>query len=98
MRLFGGAQHRSDHGRDGAAARITVAFPPPGDTAAQLRGVWGRMRTLAPTAGERLTELSLHGIEAGGKRLRAALVVCTAVAIGGREAVGERVIDAAAAV
>lgn len=56
------------------------------------------MRSVATMPDERLTELALHGIEAGGKRLRAALVVCTAVAVNGREAVGERVIDAAAAV
>jgi heptaprenyl diphosphate synthase len=56
------------------------------------------MRTAAAAPDARLAELALHGIEAGGKRLRPALVICTAVAIGGREAIGERVIDAAAAV
>jgi heptaprenyl diphosphate synthase len=56
------------------------------------------LRAVAATPDERLAQLALHGIEAGGKRLRPALVVCAAVAVGGRDAVGERVIDAAAAV
>ena len=63
-----------------------------------MRRVESRLRAVAATPDERLAELALHGIEAGGKRLRPALVVCAAMAIGGREAVGERVIDAAAAV
>jgi len=98
MRLFGGAQRRTDHGRDGAAAGTTVAFHPAGDTATQLRRVESRLRAVAATPDEQLAELALHGIEAGGKRLRPALVVCAATAIGGRDAVSERVIDAAAAV
>lgn len=56
------------------------------------------MRAVATAPDTRLAELALHGIEAGGKRLRPALVVCAATAVGGRDAVGERVIDAAAAV
>jgi heptaprenyl diphosphate synthase len=75
-----------------------VAFHPAGDTATQLRRVESRLRAVAATPDERLAELALHGIEAGGKRLRPALVVCAATAVGGREAVSERVIDAAAAV
>jgi len=75
-----------------------VAFHPTGSTAAQLRRVESRLRAVATTPDERLAELALHGIDAGGKRLRPALVVCAAMAIGGRDAVSERVIDAAAAV
>lgn len=97
MRLFGGARRRTDHGRDGVAAGTTVAFHA-SDTATQLRRVESRLRAVATTPDERLAELALYGIEAGGKRLRPALVVCAAMAVGGREAVSERVIDAAAAV
>jgi heptaprenyl diphosphate synthase len=75
-----------------------VAFYPSRDTTTQLRRVESRLRAVASTPDERLAELALHGIEAGGRRLRPALVVCAAMAIGGREAVSERVIDAAAAV
>ncbi|MBS1869986.1 MAG: polyprenyl synthetase family protein [Actinobacteria bacterium] len=60
--------------------------------------VESRLRAVAATPDERLAELALHGIEAGGKRLRPALVVCAATAVGGGDAVGERVIDAATAV
>jgi heptaprenyl diphosphate synthase len=98
MRLFGEAQRRTDHGRDGVAAGTTVGFHPPGDTATQLVRVESRLRAVATTPDRRLAQLALHGIEAGGKRLRPALVVCAATAIGGRNAVSERVIDAAAAV
>jgi heptaprenyl diphosphate synthase len=98
MRLFGGAQRRADRGRDGVAAGTTVAFRPVGDTATQLRRVESRLRAVAATPDARLAELALHGIEAGGKRLRPSLVVCAAMTVGGREAISERVIDAAAAV
>ncbi|HEU4703966.1 MAG TPA: polyprenyl synthetase family protein, partial [Conexibacter sp.] len=60
--------------------------------------VESRLRAVATTHNARLTELTLHGVEAGGKRLRPALAICSALAIGGREAVSERVIDAATAV
>lgn len=60
--------------------------------------VESRLRAVATTRDARLAELALHGIEAGGKRLRPALAVCSAIAVGGHEAVGERVIDAATAV
>ncbi len=63
-----------------------------------MRRVESRLRAVATTPDERLAELALHGIEAGGKRLRPALVVCAAMAVGGHEAVSERVIDAATAV
>ncbi|HEX7289810.1 MAG TPA: polyprenyl synthetase family protein [Conexibacter sp.] len=75
-----------------------VAFHPPGDTATQLVRVESRLRAVAVTPDRRLAELALHGIEGGGKRLRPALVVCAATAVGGRNAISERVIDAAAAV
>lgn len=75
-----------------------VAFTPSGDTASHLRRVESRLRTVASTPDEPLAQLSLHGIEAGGRRLRPALVVCAATAVGGRDAVDERVIDAATAV
>ncbi len=75
-----------------------VAFYPSADTAAQLSRVESRLRAVATTPDEQLADLVLHGIEAGGKRLRPALVVCAAMTVGGREAVSERVIDAAAAV
>ncbi|HEV7774439.1 MAG TPA: polyprenyl synthetase family protein [Conexibacter sp.] len=63
-----------------------------------MRRVESRLRAVATTPDEQPAELALHGINAGGKRLRPALVVSAAMAVGGREAVSERVIDAAAAV
>ena len=75
-----------------------VAFHPSGDTAAQLSRVESRLRAVAASPDEQVAQLALHGIEAGGKRLRPALVLGAAMAVGGRDAVGERVIDAAAAV
>jgi len=75
-----------------------VALHPSGEAARQLTRVESRLRAVASTADERLAELALHGIEAGGKRLRPALVVYAAMAVGGRHAVSERVVDAAAAV
>jgi len=77
---------------------MPVAFRPSPDTATQLSRVESRLRDVADTPDRRLAELALHGIEAGGRRLRPALVICAAMAIGGRDAVSERVIDAAAAV
>jgi len=97
MRLFGGAQRRAGGGRDAGAA-TTIGFQPSVETADQLGRVESRLRAVAAEPGERVAELALHGIEAGGKRLRPALVVCSAIAVGGAEAVSERVIDAAAAV
>jgi len=97
MRLFGGAQRRASRGRDAGAA-TTVASHPPADAAAQLSRVESRLRAVAAEPGERLAELALHGIQAGGKRLRPALAVCSAMAVGGPEAVDERVVDAATAV
>jgi heptaprenyl diphosphate synthase len=75
-----------------------VAFHPSAGTAAQLRRVESRLRAVASTPDQHLAELALHGIDAGGKRLRPVLVVSAAMAIGGDEGVGDRVIDAAAAV
>jgi heptaprenyl diphosphate synthase len=75
-----------------------VAFHPPVDTMTQLRRVESRLRAVAATTDAQLAELALHGIEAGGKRLRPALVLSAAIAVGGHEAVTERVVEAAAAV
>lgn len=75
-----------------------VAFHPPAETAVQLRRVESRLRAVAGTPDPRLAELALYGIETGGKRLRPALVLSAAMAVGGRRAVTERVVDAAAAV
>jgi len=75
-----------------------AAFHPSGEAATQLKRVESRLRAVAATPDERLAELALHGIEAGGRRLRPALVVCAAMTVGGLDAVNERVIDAAAAV
>lgn len=66
--------------------------------ATQLMRVESRLRAVATTHNARLTELTRHGLEAGGKRLRPALVISSAIAVGGCEAVSERVIDAATAV
>ena len=63
-----------------------------------LLRVESRLRAVSTTPDAQLTEIALHGIEASGKRLRSALVVCSAIAVGGRHAVSERVIDAATAV
>ena len=66
--------------------------------ATQLMRVESRLRAVATTHNARLTELTVHGLEAGGKRLRPALAIGSAIAVGGRDAVTERVIDAATAV
>jgi heptaprenyl diphosphate synthase len=66
--------------------------------ARQLMRVESRLRAVATTPDARLAELALNGIEAGGKRLRPALVVGSAIAVGGRRAISKRVIDAATAV
>jgi len=60
--------------------------------------VESRLRAVSTTPDAQLSALALHGIEAGGRRLRPALVICSAIAAGGRHAVSERVIDAATAV
>jgi heptaprenyl diphosphate synthase len=75
-----------------------VAFHPPVDTMTQLSRVESRLREVAATADEPLAQLALHGIEAGGKRLRPTLVLSAAIAVGGRDAISERVVEAAAAV
>ncbi len=99
MRFFGGAQRRASRGRDaGAASGQSVAFHPSVDTAISLRRVESRLRAVAAGPGGRLAELALHGVEAGGKRLRPTLVLCSAMTVGGCDAVSERVIDAATAV
>jgi heptaprenyl diphosphate synthase len=56
------------------------------------------LRTATRASDDRLVEMALHVIDAGGKRLRPALVVAAAMAVGGRQAVTERVLDAAVAV
>jgi heptaprenyl diphosphate synthase len=66
--------------------------------AIQLMRVESRLRSVATTHNAQLTEIALHGLEAGGKRLRPALVITSAIAAGGGDAVSERVIEAAAAV
>jgi heptaprenyl diphosphate synthase len=76
-----------------------VAFRSPVDSVAQLRRVEARLRGVATmTCDRRLAQVALHGIEAGGKRLRPALVLSAATAVGGAEAVSARVVDAAVAV
>jgi heptaprenyl diphosphate synthase len=60
--------------------------------------VESRLRAVATMPDARLAEVALNGIEAGGRRLRPALVVGSAIAVGGRQAISERVIDAATAV
>jgi heptaprenyl diphosphate synthase len=76
-----------------------VAFHQTVDATAQLRRVESRLRAVATrTPDERLGEIALHGIDAGGRRLRPALVLSAAIAVGGHDAVTDRVVDAAAAV
>ena len=99
MRLFGGAQRRTRRGREKGAATTIMAVHPPTESAADLRRVESRLRamvTTTPDAG--LARMALHGIDAGGKRLRPALALSAATAVGGRDAVTDRVVDAAAAV
>lgn len=75
-----------------------VAIHPAVDAKTQLRRVESRLRAVATTPNALLGEIALHGIEADGKRLRPALVLSAAMAVGGHEAVTERVVDAATAV
>jgi heptaprenyl diphosphate synthase len=57
-----------------------------------------RLREVVRSSDPRLAEVSLHLIEAGGRRLRPALVLASAIAVGGCDAVSECVVDAAVAV
>lgn len=67
--------------------------------AARLSRVESRLRAVASaTPDPRLAQMTLHAIEAGGKRLRPALVLSAATAVGGPDAVDARVVDAAVAV
>jgi heptaprenyl diphosphate synthase len=76
-----------------------VASHAPANTTVHLHRVERRLRAVARTTSDaHLVEMALHGIEAGGKRLRAILVVSAATAVGGSEAIDERVVDAAATV
>src|SRR6185436_2049910 len=98
VRWLGGAQNHANRGRASGAAGTMVAFHPTMNANAQLSRVESRLRAVAATTPNELGEMALHGIEAGGKRLRPALVLSAAIAVGGREAVTDRVVDAAAAV
>lgn len=76
-----------------------VASRPPADSTPALRRVEARLRALATAMSDRrLAQMTLDAIEAGGKRLRPALALSAAMAVGGVDAVDERVVDAAVAV
>lgn len=98
MRLMGSIPSAAEKQLDAVAASAMAALALPSGAAAELTRVESRLRAVATTADERLTEMALHGIEAGGKRLRPLLAISAAMAVGGRAAVSERVIDAAVAV
>lgn len=66
--------------------------------AAHIARAESRLREVAASVDASLTQIALHLIDAGGKRLRPALAVSSAIAAGGAEAVTPLVIDAAAAV
>jgi heptaprenyl diphosphate synthase len=77
-----------------------AADPFPGAKAAEahMARVEARLREVAARSDQRLGKLALHLIEGGGKRLRPALVVSSAIAACGAEGVTSRVTDAAAAI
>lgn len=77
-----------------AAEWVGVA-PLAGD---HLRRVEARLRDVVEVPSERLAELGLHLVDAGGKRLRPMLVLSAAVAAGGHASVTSRVVDAAVVV
>ncbi len=98
MRSMGASQSAAEGHLDAVAARnrATLALPP--GAAHELRRVESRLRAAARTRDSRLVEMALHVIDAGGKRLRPTLVLASAMAVGGQEAVTDRVLDAAVAV
>jgi heptaprenyl diphosphate synthase len=89
---------RPADGHTAAATSPRTAFQLPAGAAAQLRRVEARLRDVTDVADDTLATMALHAIEAGGKRLRPLLVLSSAIAVGGRDAVSERAIDAAVAV
>lgn len=93
----GVTQSAGDGHLDAVAATPWAPLALPGAAAHELRRVEARLRSAAARE-DCLAALALQLIDAGGKRLRPALVVAAATAVGGPSAVDERVIDAAAAV
>ncbi|HEX2070494.1 MAG TPA: polyprenyl synthetase family protein [Thermoleophilaceae bacterium] len=88
------------NGTGDGSLRQTAATPPfelPGPAAAELQQVETRLRAVATTCNKPVSDIVLHLVEAGGKRLRATLVISAALAVHARS-VNERVIDAAVAV
>jgi len=82
----------------GAAGRTGTVRPPAGATA-ELQRVESRLRAVvSATPDPGLARMAIDTVDAGGKRLRPALVLASATAARGPEAITERVVDAAAAV
>lgn len=99
MRFFGGAQRRTRGGREVGAAGTTGGFHPPPGSAAELQRVELRLRAVvSATPDPGLARMVLDAVDGGGKRLRPALVLASAAAARGPEAITEHVVDAAAAV
>lgn len=74
-------------------------FHPPAGAAAELQRVDSRLRdVVATTPDAGLAQMLLDAVGTSGKRLRPALVLASATAARGPEAITERVVDAAAAV
>lgn len=98
MRLTGATPSAADGHLDAVATSASAPLALPSGAAAELARVESRLRAVAARSDDRLVEMALHGIEAGGKRLRPLLTIAAAMAVGGRAAVTDRVVDAAVAV
>lgn len=98
MRSMGVPQSAGDVHLDAVAVGTGATLALPSGTAHELRRVESRLRAVAMTSDDRLAELALHLIEAGGKRLRPALVLAAAMTVGGHAAISDRAVDAAVAV
>lgn len=88
----------STRSTDRLSVGAALGFSLSADTTQQLSLVEARLRAVVAGSDERLAEMALHLVEAGGKRLRPTLVVAAAIAACGVEGVTARVVDAAVAV
>ncbi len=98
MRSMGASQSAAEGHLDAVVARRRAALALPPGAAHELKRVESRLRAATHAPDDRLVEMALHVIDAGGKRLRPTLVLAAAMAVGGREAITDRVLDAAVAV
>lgn len=85
-------ENQGNAGSDSGAEHVADELAP------YLQRVEKQLREIVTSAPGKLHELSLHLLEAGGKRLRPRLVLASAIAADGADGVTQRVFDAAVAV